>query len=556
MSTKHSHSSTSPTTHKWAILAILALSLSMIVLDGTIVSVALPVIIHDLHLNLVDAQWVNALYSVVFAALLIVCGTLGDKYGRRKTIIIGIIIFTSSSLIAALATTTSTLITARALQGIGGAIVMPSTLSTVNAIFRGRDRAVAFAIWGATMAGMAAVGPLVGGWITTSFTWPWIFLINLPLGTGLIVTALIYLPENYHPHQSKGFDGLGALLCTLGFGLTVFGLIEGSRLGWTKPQHALHIGSLTWDITKPISLAPLSIALGLAILSLFLWREYHQEKLNRPHLIKLSLFQIRSFSWGNLVAITVAIGEFAIVFATPLFLVNVINLSTLQSGWVLAAMAFGALFSGGLAKTLATKFGAAQVVILGLILELTGVSLMAITLSPTLSIWAITLFITTYGFGIGIAAAQLTSTILQEVPIANSGMGSATQSTVRQLGSALGAAVAGTVLAVSLTNLLPNALTTVHQLPTKAVQQLTSVTTDSAGGTILALSKITPQTSPYGPATSEIVKILKENFAIATSHNLLVAALFLLIGLLAAWRLWVVSKPSKISKNHSITSAP
>ena len=169
--------------HKWAGLFVLATALSMIVLDGTIVGVALPTIIEDLHLDLGDAQWVNASYSVVFAALLLTAGRLGDRLGRRNMLLGGVVVFLAGSLLASQADDAGTLIVARLIQGVGGAFVLPATLSTVNATFRGKDRAVAFGIWGAVISGMAAVGPLLGGWLTTSFTWPWIFLVNLPIGS-------------------------------------------------------------------------------------------------------------------------------------------------------------------------------------------------------------------------------------------------------------------------------------------------------------------------------------------------------------------------------------
>ena len=156
---------------KWIALGVLAAGLSLIVLDGTIVGVALPCIIESLGLTLTDAQWVTSLYSVVFAAFLLTFGKLGDIYGRRRIFLTGVAIFIAGSFIAALAGTARLLIVARAVQGLGGSMVLPTTLSIVNATFRGKDRAIAFGVWGAVMAGMAAVGPLLGGWLTTAFTW-------------------------------------------------------------------------------------------------------------------------------------------------------------------------------------------------------------------------------------------------------------------------------------------------------------------------------------------------------------------------------------------------
>lgn len=161
--------------HKWAALWVLALGLGMIILDGTIVGVALPTIIQDLSLDITQAQWINSIYSVVFAALLLSAGRIGDRLGRKRVFIVGTTTFIIGSLLAALAGSVTPLLLARVVQGVGGAMVLPATLSTVNAVFRGKDRAAAFGVWGATMSGAAAVGPLLGGWLAGSFSWEWIF---------------------------------------------------------------------------------------------------------------------------------------------------------------------------------------------------------------------------------------------------------------------------------------------------------------------------------------------------------------------------------------------
>ena len=173
---------TPPTRREWVGLAVLSIGLGLIVLDGTIVGVALPVIVSDLHLDLTDAQWVNSLYAVLLAALLLSTGNLADRWGRKRLFLAGLIVFVAGSLLAAAASTAGVLIGARAVQAVGAAFIMPSTLSTVNAVFRGKYRAAAFGVWGAVISGAAAVGPLAGGALTQWASWHWIFLVNLPLG--------------------------------------------------------------------------------------------------------------------------------------------------------------------------------------------------------------------------------------------------------------------------------------------------------------------------------------------------------------------------------------
>lgn len=239
------------TSNRWAVLTILMIGVSLIVLDSTIVSVSLPTIITSLNLSLTDAQWVSSLYSVVFAALLLFTGTLGDKFGRVLIFRIGLIVFALASLLAAVSGSAALLILARGLQGVGGAMILPSTLATINTVFRDQERARAFGIWGATMASMAAIGPLLGGWLTQSFSWHWIFLINIPIVIALLIAGhFVFGPD--HKGAIVGFDVPGTLLSALALGLTVFGLIEGTSLGW-------------WN--SPV---PFAIACGLIAAVLFI----------------------------------------------------------------------------------------------------------------------------------------------------------------------------------------------------------------------------------------------------------------------------------------------
>ncbi|MGB1377221.1 MAG: MFS transporter, partial [Miltoncostaeaceae bacterium] len=217
---------------RWLIMPVLALGVSLIVIDGTIVNVALPEIIDALQMDLSEAEWTNSLYALVFAALLIAVGATADKFGRRRLFVAGVVVFALASVLAALSQSAEMLLLARALQGVGGALVLPTSLSLVNANFHGRDRAAAFGIWGATIAGMAAVGPVLGGWLTTDFSWRLIFWINPPLALLVIVGALLLVPESKEPGAPGLRDWFGVLLISGGLALVVFGLIEGETYGW------------------------------------------------------------------------------------------------------------------------------------------------------------------------------------------------------------------------------------------------------------------------------------------------------------------------------------
>ena len=440
------------TRRQWAGLWVLAAALGMIVLDGTIVAVALPAIIADLDLDLTQAQWINSLYAVVFAALLLTAGRLGDRWGRRRMLLIGLVVFVLGSVLAALSGTAGTLLLARAVQGVGGAMVLPATLSTVNATFRGADRAAAFGVWGAVMSGAAAIGPLLGGVLTEVGSWQLVFWVNVPIGVAVFAAALWLVDEtrSERPDDQPGVDVAGPVLSAIGFGLVVFGLIEATSLGWLRPTGALTLFGWAWPTSAALSPVPVALALGAFSLTAFVLWEARRQRRGRPTVIDLRLFRIPTFVLGNLTATLVAVGEFALLFVLPLFLVTSLGLNTMAAGLVLAAMAGGAFLSGAAARHLAATIGTTRVVMVGLALEAAGAAATAVIVVTSASPWAIAAALIPYGLGLGLASAQLTSTVLRDVPQSESGAGSAIQSTVRQLGAALGSAVGGATLAAAL----------------------------------------------------------------------------------------------------------
>ncbi len=521
-----------PTRREWLALTVLATGLGMIVLDGTIVGVALPVIIGDLSLDLTDAQWVNSLYAVVLAALLLSTGKLADRWGRRLLFQVGIGVFVGGSILAAMADAAGPLIFARAVQAVGAALIMPSTLSTVNAVFRGRYRGAAFGVWGAVISGAAAIGPLAGGALTQWASWHWIFLVNIPLGAIVFIGGLLVVPETRGAKGRRGADVDGALLSAIGFGALVFAVIEGPDLGWWKPATDFSIFGWVWPADAAISLTPIAFAIGIVALVLFVFWERHRERVRRSALLDLSLFRLPTFTWGNLTAAMVAVGEFAIIFVLPLYLINALGLDVLGAGWVLAAMALGAFFSGASARHLAARFGSPGTVLIGLGLEVAGVAVLALLLTGQTPGWLVAIPLVVYGLGLGLASAQLTGTVLQDVPVEVSGQGSATQSTVRQVGSALGTAFAGAALSVALALTLPAALSGAGVSGTEA-SQLADATRQSAG-TVISQLRAEGTASALGDQTATVVSALSTGFADATRWSLLVATLFLVLGFIGA----------------------
>ena len=250
--------------HGWIPMLFIGMGTALIIMDATIVNVSLPSMIADLGLSSIDAEWVNAVYSLTFAALLIVFGRVGDRVGRRRIFTLGALVFVLASIYAASSRSGEHLITARALQGIGGAMMSPTSLSLVNSLYAGRARNIAFAIYGSIIGGMAALGPLVGGYLTTNFSWTWAFWINVPIGLIVIAGALRFVPESKDPGDTQGLDVLGAILSALGIGLIVFGLIEGRNYGWTRVEEDRNLFGRQFS-AGDVSPVAIALALGLSV---------------------------------------------------------------------------------------------------------------------------------------------------------------------------------------------------------------------------------------------------------------------------------------------------
>lgn len=523
-------SSGNGTTHPWLSLAFLALSVSLIVIDGTIINVALPQIVNDIGLSFSNAEWITTIYALVFSALLISVGRLADTYGRRNILVIGILLFIGASAWAGYTTNFSELLTARAIQGIGGACVLPTTLSTVNAIFQGKQRAIAFAVWGSVISGMAAVGPLLGGWLVSNYSWPWIFYINIPIGILLLLGIMLVVPNTKGQRSGNGIDVDGFLLSGIGLGTLVFGLIEGRTYGWWTPKEESDL-----ILGLPISRAAIAIIIGICSLTLFIMWEKHRLHNGRSRLLDLRLFKIRTFTTGNIAAMMIALGEFGLLFCLPLYLQNVRGLSALEAGYILATMAVGAFIAGFLAGAISHKVDAAKLTRIGLLLEVIALLSLGIQLDNDTSMLEIASILVVYGIGLGIASAQLTSLILLEVPANQSGQGSATQSTARQIGAALGVAIIATFLAANVTSNTAGALDEIrqyHHLPVAVQTRIEKSVADSAGSSLVAIREGKGEFHKMERAErKKMVDALAEPFARATANAITLAGLSILIGL-------------------------
>ncbi|MFT4305340.1 MAG: MFS transporter [Microbacterium sp.] len=507
---------------RWAGLVFISLAVALIIVDSTIVNVAVPSIVEDLGITSTQVQWVQEAYTLVFASLLLMFGVFADRWGRRRVLVVGAVVFTLASAAVAAAPGGGPLIAARVVQGVGGAMMLPTTLSLLNATFRGRERAVAFAVWGSTIGGMAAVGPLLGGWLTTAFSWRWAFGVNLPLGVLIVVGVLLTVAESRAPGR-RGLDVVGAVLSVALFLCLVFALIEGRTYGWWATGTVPQLGGWSWPWS--ISPVPVAFALAAVALGLFVLWSARRARAGRATLIEVSLFRLASFRNGNLVAVTVALGEFGIILALPLWLQFVLGFEAVQTGLVLLALAIGSFAASGLAGAFSGRIAPVVVVRIGLVCEIAGVAAIGWVVAPDTA-WGLLLpGLFVYGFGVGLATAQLTGVILVEVPVERSGQGSGMQSTSRQIGSALGIAILGTVLytatATGLSARLEDAGVSADQ-----ADRIVSAVVDSSGSAITGL-RADPSTASAGDAAAAA-------FADGTRLATFTAAGFLVVGLAAS----------------------
>jgi len=512
---------------RWWALIVLALGVAMIILDGTVVNVALPEMVKDLDLSTTDAEWVTAAYSLTFASLLILNGRLADRFGRRLLFALGVVLFVGASVLVAISTNSIEVIGARALQGIGGAMILPASLSVINAVFTGKSRAIAFAVWGSTIGGMAALGPLVGGYLTTYQSWHWAFLINVPIGIIVLIGLFLFVPETKDETGRKGIDYPGTILVTIGLLGVVFALIEGQHYGWVIGTTAFTAGGLTWP-TGTISIVLVAAIIGVASLIALVFVEKARLRAGKIVIIDLRLFRIRSFGAGNIVALVVSLGEFGLLFTIPLFLQAVRGYSAMETGVILVALAAGAFVASGAGAGMSQRLGPVRVLQVGMAMEVIGIIGIGVVMSTTVTGWGLAPWLFIYGAGVGFATAQLTGVILSEIPVSESGSASAVQSTSRQVGAAIGTAILGTTLLIGLGHYTTSQLAD-RGVPAAAASQVADAMQASAGQAVPAFAS-----QPNGEV---LVAGASEGFVDATKTVSWVAALFVFLGLLTSFLL-------------------
>jgi len=409
---------------KWWTLASVSFALFMIMLDNTVVNVALPAIQRDLGIGVAELEWVVTGYALSFAVLMLTGGKLADMHGRRRIFLIGLAVFTFSSLLCGLAGTAELLIAARVLQGVGAAFMMPATLSIITATFPPKERGAALGIWAGVSAMALAIGPLVGGLITEHIGWNWIFYLNVPVGLAGLVAARLIIRESRDTSHEQRLDLPGLVTSGIALFALVYALIEANSKGWTSP-----------------------LILGLFVVAgvsgaAFVLLELHQ----RLPMFDMTLFHNPTFAGANTVALLVSLAMFGVFFFISLYMQNVLGYSAVRAGVAFLPMTVLIILVAPFAGRSSDRLGSRWLMTAGM--TLVGCSLLIFAqLQPDSSYFQLLPGMILGGVGMATTMTPMTAAVLSSVPVDKAGVGSGMLNTFRQVGGALGIALMGAILA-------------------------------------------------------------------------------------------------------------
>jgi EmrB/QacA subfamily drug resistance transporter len=435
---------------RWITLGVVIAALFIVVVDNSILTVAIPTILRDFHTTLPTLQWVVTGYSLMFASLLVIGGRLGDLYGHRRTFVIGAGLFTIGSLLAALSWGVGSLVVGEAIiEGIGASLMMPATLAIISSTFTGRERSTAFAAWGAVAGAAVAFGPVVGGFLTTNYSWRWAFGINVIVAPLAALGAMLFTRPSPRSERRVRIDLTGAALVSSGMFLLVFALSEGSTYGWWRAIKSFHIGNLEiWPSSRPISLIPIVVVVALAILTAFIVIERAKERRDADPLFPVGQLRHKSFRYGLITTAVLATGQVGLLFVLPVFLQDGKRLTAETNGLWILPLGIIIMVASQIGIRFTRAIGTTRTVQVGLVFETVGLVAVALAISPEVTFWELLGGFLLFGVGIGFATSQLTNVVLSDVDLDKSGVASGTNTTVRQVGAALGIAVIGSILTV------------------------------------------------------------------------------------------------------------
>ena len=483
---------------RWLILGVLSLALLVIGLDNTILNVALPTLQRDLDASNASLQWIVDAYTLVFAGLILVAGVWGDKYGRVRALYIGLVIFGAASLWGALSGDAASLTAARALMGMGAALIMPATLSILtNTFINPAERKTAIGIWAAVSGLGIAIGPTLGGWLLEHFWWGSVFLINIPVVLITLGLGSVLLVESRDPKAGR-IDTVGAVLSVIALSSLVFSIIEGPVKGWTSVET---VSAFTVGV--------------VALAAFVLW----ELRVDEP-MLDLRLFRNRRFSVPAGAITLVFFSLFGTVFFLAIYLQAVLGYSALEAGLRMLPIAFGLVIGSPLAMAMAKRTGEKWPTVLGLGFLAAAFMVIASTTTQTQYWPQIPIQMLLMAFGIAFAMGPATEAIMASVPRAKAGLGAAVNDAVRQVGGAFGVAVLGSVLASAYSARITDA---VGDLPAEAA----AAAQDNVQGAFGVAATLPPEQA------GQLVAAANEAFVGAMTATTLLGLGAILVGMVA-----------------------
>jgi EmrB/QacA subfamily drug resistance transporter len=422
-----------PKVNPWLVLVIACLAQFMVVLDATVVNVALPSIQRGLHFSSTNLQWVVNAYTLVFGGFLLLGGRAADLLGRKRLFVAGVALFSLASLLNGLAQSSTTLIIGRGLQGLGGALVSPAALSIVTTTFNDQaERTKALGVWSAIAAGGGAVGLLMGGVLTDLASWPWIFIVNVPIGLATIALGLRFVPETRIESAHRSFDLAGAVTVTSGLVVLVYAIVKAQ--------------AFSWGSTRTLGL----IAVGLALIGVFVLIE----RRSVAPLMRLSIFRVRTLAVADTVLLLVASGLFGMFFFASLYVQEILGYSPLQAGLAFLPVTAGIVIGAGIAQQAIRRFGVRNVAIAGIWLAAAG--MVVLTQLPVHGSYVSDLLTGLLPMSIGMGLTFVPITLLGTGGVTgeDAGLASGLFNTAQQVGGSLGLAILSTLAASQTTSVL------------------------------------------------------------------------------------------------------
>ncbi|MFI6265463.1 MFS transporter [Micromonospora sp. NPDC051006] len=505
---------------RWAILGVLVISLLVVVLDNTILNVALRTLAdptHGLGASQGELEWAINSYTLVFAGLLFTFGVLGDRAGRKRFLLIGLVLFGLSSLLSAYAQSPGQLIAARALMGVGGAAIMPVTLSIISNVFDPRERGRAIGVWAGAVGLAVAIGPVLGGGLLEHFWWGSVFLINVPVVVLGVVLVALLVPESRDPKPGR-IDVFGVVLSVVGLVALTYGIIDGGEHGFGRP--------VVW----------VSIVGGLAVLAWFI----NIERRSTHPSLDVRLFKVPQFAAPVAIVGLIFFAAMGVMFFSSFYLQLVRDYSPLQTGLLFLPFAGAQLIFAPRSAAMVRKYGGKAVAVVGLVL--TAISLGAFTfIDAQTPIWVVLIFFFIQGVGMANIMPPATESIMSSLPREKAGVGSAVSNTVRQVGGALGVAVLGSVLSAVYRADVDPALA---GLPAQA----RDAANESISGAYAAAGQL-------GPAAPKLLAAANDSFVTAMHWAAALSALVAALGILVALR-WLPGRAATEPAPAARAAAP